>query len=273
MGYLKIDLGCGSRKKEGTIGIDAWPLPGVDYVLNLEKDPLPFDDESVDYVYSSHCLEHLIQIPKLFAEVSRVCIDGAQLEFWTPYAWENSAFIFDHRTFLNEDHYMHFCVWEVDYWQEFFKKRWLLKEFTYIIDEKILVELYKNNIDLDFALRYYKGIVREFGAHIEVRKDYKGETVLPKRTFAVDRNSEKYPIHSSFSLNGNPQELQQAIAWFSQAATKRSHAELLQEKIHHLEAQLQQAHATITAMESSKFWKLRKQWFKLKKILGLTKDE
>lgn len=277
MSYLKIDLGCGSRKKEGTLGIDAWPLPDVDYVLNLEKDPLPFDDASVDYVYSSHCLEHLIQIPKLFAEVSRVCIDGAQLELWTPYAWENSAFIFDHRTFLNEDHYMHFCVWEIGYWQEYFKKRWILKEFTYIIDEKIIVELYKNKINLDFALRYYKGIVREFCAHIEVRSDYQGETVLPQRTFAFDRNSEKYPIESSFSLNGDrAQEIQKAIAWFSPSAQReveRSPLEVLQEQVHQLEAQLQQARATITAMETSKFWKMRKQWFKLKKGLGLAKQE
>lgn len=33
--------------------------------------------------------------------------------------------------------------------------------------------------------------------------------------------------------------------------------------------ELQQAYATIAAMQSSNFWKLRNQWFKLKKFLGL----
>ena len=36
-----------------------------------------------------------------------------------------------------------------------------------------------------------------------------------------------------------------------------------------IELELQQAQAKIAAMESSKFWKLRNQWFKLKKMLGL----
>ncbi|MBE9200214.1 MULTISPECIES: glycosyltransferase [unclassified Nodularia (in: cyanobacteria)] len=36
--------------------------------------------------------------------------------------------------------------------------------------------------------------------------------------------------------------------------------------------ELHKANATIEAIQSSKFWKLRNQWFKLKKNLGLTKD-
>ena len=40
---LKIDLGCGSNKKEGYIGVDILDVPGVDYVTDLSKNPLPFD--------------------------------------------------------------------------------------------------------------------------------------------------------------------------------------------------------------------------------------
>jgi hypothetical protein len=39
---LRLDLGCGSRKKEGTIGIDIQAQPSVDYVLNIQTEPLPF---------------------------------------------------------------------------------------------------------------------------------------------------------------------------------------------------------------------------------------
>ncbi len=46
-----------------------------------------------------------------------------------------------------------------------------------------------------------------------------------------------------------------------------------QQKQNQLELQeLQQAYAIIKAMQSSKFWQLRNQWFKLKKFLGLAKD-
>jgi len=57
--FFKIDLGCGGCKREGTIGIDSFPQPGVDYVLNLTSDPIPLPDRSVDKVYSSHFLEHV----------------------------------------------------------------------------------------------------------------------------------------------------------------------------------------------------------------------
>lgn len=215
MSYLKIDLGCGSCKKEGTVGVDILAQPGVDYVLNLQIEPLPFPDQSVDYVYSSHCLEHISDPTRVFAEISRVCADGAKLELWTPYAWENSAFIIDHKLFFNEDHYLHMCVWFVDFWEKILKARWLLKEFTYIVEPDVLVELYKNQISLDFAIKYYKGVVKEFCANIEVKRSYKGEIIQPKKTFAVSRFADRYPIKSKSSKNLKLNELKEAIKWFS----------------------------------------------------------
>lgn len=44
---LRIDLGCGAAKKSGTIGLDFSPLPGVDHVLDLTSQPLPFADQTV----------------------------------------------------------------------------------------------------------------------------------------------------------------------------------------------------------------------------------
>nr|WP_290228019.1 class I SAM-dependent methyltransferase [Trichocoleus desertorum] len=215
MQHLKIDLGCGFCKKEGTVGVDILAQPGVDYVLNLQTEPLPFPDQSVDYVYSSHCLEHISDPTRVFAEISRVCTDGAKLEFWTPYAWENSAFIIDHKLFFNEDHYLHMCVWFVDFWEKILKARWLLKEFTYIVEPDVLVELYKNQISLDFAVRYYKGVVKEFCANIEVKREYKGETIQPIKTFAVSRSAERYLIKSESDENPKSNDLKEAINWFS----------------------------------------------------------
>ena len=54
-----IDLGCGQRKKEGRIGIDAVDFPSVDIVADLENG-LPFlPDNSVDQVYCRSFLEHV----------------------------------------------------------------------------------------------------------------------------------------------------------------------------------------------------------------------
>jgi SAM-dependent methyltransferase len=56
---VKIDIGCGSKKQEGHIGLDRIAFEGVDHVLEIGRDPWPFDDGSVDEAYSSHCVEHL----------------------------------------------------------------------------------------------------------------------------------------------------------------------------------------------------------------------
>lgn len=213
--YLKLDLGCGSNKQPGTLGLDIINQPGVDYVIDLQKEKLPFPNRSVDYVYSAHFLEHLTPpapIP-IFQEINRVATDGAHLEFWTPFMWHNAGFIFGHTQYYNEDHYMHLCVWFSDFWERGIGARWLLKEFVYVVEPEVLIELYKNNIKLDFAIKYYKGVVKEFGVIIEVRHDYKGQTIHPKRTFTTERHKERHLLCSSKTIDLN--ELQQAINWFS----------------------------------------------------------
>jgi len=223
MSGLRLDLGCGATKKEGTIGLDVVPGPVVDQVLNFETDPLPFPDGSVEYVFSSHCLEHLPGPFPLFTEISRVCQEGAGLEFWTPYAWENSAFIFGHRTFYNEDHYLHACLWFADYWQKLLGKRWVLREIVYVIEPSVLAELFREQVNLDFALRYYKGIVREFGVMIDVWGNYPGPEIQPERRFAANREAERHPLPPIAYPPAEipPDELAKATAWLSASSVER----------------------------------------------------
>ena len=55
--------------------------------------------------------------------------------------------------------------------------------------------------------------------------------------------------------------------------TQNLKANNLQQQLTEKEAKLGELQETITAMESSKFWKLRTQWFKLKKWLGIEIQE
>lgn len=55
---IKVELGCGLKKPEGYIGIDIRPFDGVDYILDLERDKLPFEDNSVDEFRAHHLFEH-----------------------------------------------------------------------------------------------------------------------------------------------------------------------------------------------------------------------
>lgn len=55
---MKVDLGCGKRKRQGFIGIDIRKFKGVDFVLDLEKADLPFPDDFVDLIVADHLFEH-----------------------------------------------------------------------------------------------------------------------------------------------------------------------------------------------------------------------
>ncbi|KAF0218735.1 MAG: methyltransferase family [Geobacteraceae bacterium] len=182
------------------MGVDILPLPGVDYVVDLRKEPLPFPDKSVEAIFSSHFLEHLGDPTKIFAEFSRVAQDGAIMELWTPYAWSNPAFITDHKMFFNEDHYLHITNWFVEFWEKIIKCRWLLKEIQYVIDAETLMDLKKNNVSVAFALKYFKGIAKEFCVHIEVRHGYIGNAEQPIRTYSLGRETERFKIDNDIAI-------------------------------------------------------------------------
>jgi len=99
---MKIDLGCGENKKEDFIGMDISPLPRVDYVVDLAKEPLPFQDNTVDEVYTKSFLEHLeIEgIIHVMEEVWRVSRNGARVELNVPHF--SSCYAADefHKTFF-----------------------------------------------------------------------------------------------------------------------------------------------------------------------------
>jgi hypothetical protein len=192
---LRIDLGCGSAKKEGTIGIDILPSPGVDLVVDIEREPLPFANESVVYAHSSHFLEHIRDPTHIFAEISRVCADNARVELWTPYAWSNPAFIIDHKFFFTEDIYIHMCVWFIDFWRKILGARWILNEFHYVIDARTLCYLRAEGISLDFAVRHLQNVVTEFGTHIIVSRNNPDAVSPPvRRTFSTGRLAPRYEI-------------------------------------------------------------------------------
>jgi ubiquinone/menaquinone biosynthesis C-methylase UbiE len=56
---LKIEIGGGCIPKAGYINLDYMKHPAVHHSLDFNKDKLPFEDSTVDEIYSNHCLEHL----------------------------------------------------------------------------------------------------------------------------------------------------------------------------------------------------------------------
>jgi hypothetical protein len=88
---VKIDIGCGPNKKEGFVGVDQYPFPGVDHVVQIGKAPLPFADGEVEEVHASHFVEHLNAAERcaLFNELFRVMKPGAKMTMIVPH-WGSS---------------------------------------------------------------------------------------------------------------------------------------------------------------------------------------
>lgn len=87
-----LDVGCGPKKRAGFIGVDRYPAPCVDVVCDLEHGILPFADETFHVVYTNHVLEHVGNLDKVLADISRVMKKGAKLQIGVPYAGDLRAF-------------------------------------------------------------------------------------------------------------------------------------------------------------------------------------
>ncbi len=82
---LRLNLACGEIKKEGFVGVDIVPLPGVDIVHDLTKFPWPFQDQSVDEVFVSHYAEHVPDLIAFMNELYRITKPGAKVCIIGPY--------------------------------------------------------------------------------------------------------------------------------------------------------------------------------------------
>jgi len=98
---IRLDVGCGETKTPGFIGIDKRKMPGVDIVLNLDNEHLPFDDSTVDEIYTSHSLEHLSDFEEVMLEFSRVLKPHGKLTVIVPFYSSPVAFEPTHKLFFN----------------------------------------------------------------------------------------------------------------------------------------------------------------------------
>jgi predicted SAM-dependent methyltransferase len=105
---MKIDFGCGQRKKEGYVGVDALSIPGVDVVHDLNIFPYPFEDNSADDIWMDNVLEHLDNPLKVMEEIYRISKNDAKVLISVPYFRSFYATI-------DPTHKNYFGVWWFNY--------------------------------------------------------------------------------------------------------------------------------------------------------------
>ncbi len=97
---MKLNLGSGTKKREGWINCDWSEETNPDMVFDL-NDKIPIGDNKVDQIYMSHVLEHFHEPLKILGELHRVCKNGALIEIRVPYFSHESAFsMMDHYSFF-----------------------------------------------------------------------------------------------------------------------------------------------------------------------------
>ena len=81
---MKIDVGCGNRRKKGYLGVDKY-TKGKAHIKATAYN-LPFKSNSIEAIYCSHMIEH-VPHPKteqVFSEFFRVLKSGGKLEILCP---------------------------------------------------------------------------------------------------------------------------------------------------------------------------------------------
>lgn len=83
---MKINIGAGDVKLEGFKTLDYDSSTNPDFVLDIEKDKFPFEDNTVETVVAHHILEHLGEgYFHCLKEIYRICKHDAIVDIRVPH--------------------------------------------------------------------------------------------------------------------------------------------------------------------------------------------
>ena len=80
---MKLNLGCGEKKRDGYVNVDVCGTPDV--VCDLNRFPWDWTDNSIDEVTSSHWLEHVEDFERTILEIHRILKPNGVLHFHVPH--------------------------------------------------------------------------------------------------------------------------------------------------------------------------------------------
>lgn len=89
---IKLNIGSGRQRVDGFTNIDMTQIidgnnnKTVDIVMNIEKEPLPYQDDSVDEILIDNVLEHLVDLRFVMNECHRVLKKGCVMRGCVPMA-------------------------------------------------------------------------------------------------------------------------------------------------------------------------------------------
>lgn len=105
---MKLNIGCGNKRKEGYLGVDKFMCEAVDVLSDLSRG-IPFQSSSVDAIWLDNLIEHIADIPEFMQEIHRVGRHGAIVTIFTPHfasvsSWRDPTHI-HHLSYFSMDHF------------------------------------------------------------------------------------------------------------------------------------------------------------------------
>ena len=166
---LKLDLACGGNKQPGFHGVDIAKLPNVDQVVNLEKFPWPWADESVEEVFCSHYIEHTPDLIAFMDELYRILVVGGKVTVYAPYyssmrAWQDPT----HKRAISEATFLYYNKG----WRESQKlDHYPIKcDFDFTYGYLLAPEWAARAIDVQqFAIHHYINVVNDIAVTLTKR--------------------------------------------------------------------------------------------------------
>ena len=88
-----LNLGCGFTKFKGEnwVNVDKYDIRSPDVVWDLDTFPYPWQDETFNYIFANHVMEHLQDWWKAFIECSRLLRPFGTMEIRVPDESSSSA--------------------------------------------------------------------------------------------------------------------------------------------------------------------------------------
>lgn len=105
---LKVELGGGPKPRDGYLNVDICERADIRWDLN--DTPWPLADDSVQDLYSSHCLEHVKDSNAALHEIARVCKVGAHIEIRVPHPGSGMALCTGHHHILSPQQMENSCI-------------------------------------------------------------------------------------------------------------------------------------------------------------------
>jgi SAM-dependent methyltransferase len=104
-----LDLGCGKKKRLGSIGVDWSDRHDADVIHDLNVFPYPFADNEIDEIFLDNVLEHLDDPMRVMKEVHRISKVNGKVKVIVPYFRSVWAFIDPtHKTFFTVDSFAYY---------------------------------------------------------------------------------------------------------------------------------------------------------------------